>query len=131
MSKIPSWIKCEGCSRRAKLGLPASLASQHVLNVAINEKTRKMFETVFGKKKAAKIRTTADIDACFRDVARRYPHLMPGYDKNAVRKHGLRYDPNSEADMRKLGSPYDVSRDPFPHEQITDDGRLNPERRIG
>ncbi len=123
MSRIPKWVKCETCGKRATLGLPSSLSSQFVKNASVNEKTRKLFEQVFGKKKASKIRTTADIDANFRDVARRYPHLMPGY------KRGRNYNPDSAADMRELGHPGDVSRDPFPMEKITDDGRLNPERR--
>lgn len=130
MARMPKWVKCATCKRRATLGLPSNLSAQFVRNANINEKTRKLFEQVFGKKKAAKIRSTGDVDACFRDVARRYPHLMPGYDRQAVRKHGKKYDPRSEADMRELGHPGDISHDPFPHDNITETRDMHPERRV-
>ena len=123
MSRIPKRIRCETCKRWAPLGLAINLSS-HVRGAAVNEKTRALFNHVFGSKKASKIRTTKDIDACFRDVARRYPHLMPGY------KRGEKYDPNSASDMRKLGTPTDIARDPFPHTQVTETREHNPERRI-
>lgn len=117
-------MKCESCGKRAKLGLASNLLTSHVKDVPVSEKTRKLFERVFGKAKAAGIRTTKDVDACFRDVARRYPHLMPGY------KRGERYDVRSDSDMRRLGHPGEMTRDPFPTEQITDRGDLHPERRM-
>ncbi len=124
MARVPKWVKCERCGRRATLGLPSSLAAQFVRNAAINEKTRDQFRFVFGKKKSSKFRTTADIDAAFQDVTRRYPHLAPGY------RRGVKYDLSSAADLKKLGTPGEVSRDPFPRERITDSPRINPERRV-
>lgn len=124
MARIPKRVKCSVCKKAwATLGLAVNLSS-HVRNPAVNEKTRALFNHVFGSKKASKIRTTGDIDACFRDVARRYPHLMPGY------KRGQKYDPKSAADMKSLGSPTDISRDPFPHTKVSDHYMRNPERRI-
>lgn len=66
--------------------------------------------------------TTADVDLALRDVARRYPHLQPGY------KRGRKYDPKSDADMRDLGTPSYKLSDPFGSVQISDDGRNHPER---
>jgi hypothetical protein len=123
MSRIPKRIRCTKCERWAKLGLTVNLQA-YVRGAAVNDKTRDLFRHVFGKEKASKIKTTKDIDANFQDVAKRYPHLMPGF------KRGRKYDPNSASDMRDLGNPGDVSRDPFPQERITDDGRLNAERRV-
>lgn len=124
MSRIPKWVKCETCGKRATLGLPSNLTAQFVKNAGINDKTRDQFRFVFGKDKADKFRTTKDIDGAFQDFTKRYPHLAPGY------KRGEKYDLNSSADLRKLGNAGEISRDPFPREKITDDRRLNSERRV-
>jgi hypothetical protein len=124
MAHIPKWVKCVECGGRATLGLSTGLLTSHVRNAAINQKTKDIFRFVFGSKKASKLKTTKDIDAAFRDVARRYPHLMPGY------KRGERYDARSDSDMSRLGAPDVSSCDPFPKEKITDCRGLNPERRM-
>lgn len=124
MSRIPKWIKCGECGKRATLGLPSNLAAQFVRDTGINDATRDQFRFVFGKDKASKFRTTKDIDAAFIDFTKRYKHLAPGY------KRGEHYDLNSSADLKKLGHAGEISRDPFPRERITDDRRINPERRV-
>lgn len=124
MSRIPSWVVCERCGKRAKLGLPSSLTAQYVRNAAINQKTKDQFRYVFGKDKASKLRTTKDIDSAFTDFTKRYKHLAPGYVR------GKQYDLNSAADLKSLGHPGEISRDPFPRSRISDDRRHNPERRI-
>ena len=121
MSKIPKWIKCGECGKRAKLGLSVNLDG-FVRNCVMSDKTRSGLRWAFGKKKAAKMRTTKDVDAALMDFAKRYPHLQPGY------KRGKSYDLNSPADLRELGTPSYKLSDPFPEQQIRDDGRNNPEK---
>lgn len=123
MASVPKWIKCS-CGKRAKLGIPSRLTEMFVENKVVSDKTKQLFRYVFGKKKAAKIRTTRDIDANFQDFARRFPHLQPGY------KRGKTYDLHSASDIKNLGTPIDTCRDPFPDTPITDERRNNPERRI-
>ena len=118
MSRIPAFILCERCGKRAKLGLAANLG-QFVKNAQINDKTRDQFRYTFGKKKASAFRTTKDVDAAFQDFAGRYPHLQPGF------KRGRKYDPRSASDMRALGTAQPTRRDPFPNERITPDRRCN------
>lgn len=112
MSKIPKWIKCEDCGDRAKLGLCPTTG--FIRNAVMSKKTKDGLRWAFGKKKAAKIQTTKDVDACLANVAKRYPHLMPGY------KRGKTYDFNSATDMKELGTPSYKLSDPFPETQIRD-----------
>jgi len=77
MEAIPKRVKCSVCKRGwAKLGM-SLLADQFVRGRAMNDKTKKQFRYVFGKKKYLRNETTRDIDAAFEDFHRRYPHLSP------------------------------------------------------
>lgn len=117
--KVPGWVKCR-CGRRAKLGLAPSIhLTGAVKNAPLDRKQREMYARVFGKKKASKMRTTADVEANLTDFACRYPHLMPGY------KRGRSYDLNSSSDVASLGIPGDRLSDPFPDAQITEEKRNN------
>jgi hypothetical protein len=115
---IPKWAKCETCGKRASLGLaPGGVTTGAVKNLPLDRKQRELYRHVFGKKKAAKMRTTADVEANLYDFTSRYPHLAPGY------KRGKSYDMNSMKDLRELGIPGDRLRDPFPDTSITEEKR--------
>jgi hypothetical protein len=120
MSKIPKWIKCEECGERSNLGIAPTIG--FVRNAVMSQKTKDGLRWAFGKKKAKHIRTTKDVDACLSNVAKRYPHLMPGY------KRGRTYDLNSASDMKELGTPSYKLSDPFPDTQIRDSRDNHGER---
>lgn len=122
MSKIPKRIKCSCGKAWAKLGLAINLGS-FVRNAAINQKTKEGLRWAFGKKKASGMRTTKDVDAALSDVARRYPHLMPGF------KRGRKYDPRSATDMKELGTPSYKLGDPFPEQGITEGRNTSTKER--
>lgn len=117
--KTPKWVKCETCGKRASLGLAPVAAHGAVKNAPLDRKQKEMYRHVFGSKKAAKMQTTADVEANLFNFTSRYPHLAPGY------KRGESYDMNSMADLRKLGIPGDRLRDPFPETSITEERRNN------
>lgn len=120
MSKIPAWIKCEECGKRAKLGIAPTIG--FIRNAVMSRKTKEGLRFAFGKKKAAAMRTTKDVDAALYDFQGRYRHLMPNY------KRGRTYDLNSEHDRKELGFPSFKLSDPFPDTQITDEKRNHGER---
>lgn len=116
--KIPKSVKCESCGKRATLGLAPTMASFE-LNRRMSDKTKRDYRWAFGKKKASKMETTADVDAALMDFTRRYPHLAPGYVR------GRSYDLNSTSDMASLGMPGDRLADPFPTQDVTEERRNN------
>jgi hypothetical protein len=120
MSKIPKWIKCEECGDRAKLGIAPTLG--FIRNAVLSKKTKEGLRFAFGKKKAAKMQTTKDVDNALLDFARRYPHLQPGYSRKKT------FDVNSAHDMKELGTPTYKLSDPFPDTKISDDKRNHGER---
>jgi hypothetical protein len=120
MSKIPKWIKCEECGKRAKLGIAPTLG--FIRNAVMGQKTKDGLRWAFGKEKAARIRTSKDVDACLTSVAKRYKHLMPGYDRKKT------YDLNSAHDLKELGTPSYKLSDPFPEQQISDSRENHGER---
>ena len=126
MSKIPKRVRCAHprCKLFSKLGLSVSLDT-FVRNRVMSDKTRSDLRWAFGKKKAGKMRTTADVDAGLRSFASRYPHLQDGYVR------GRKYDPRSDSDMKSLGTPHFKLGDPFTDSEapISDDGRNNREVR--
>lgn len=122
MSRIPKWIKCETCGKRAKLGLACNLGS-FVRGATLSQKTKDGLRLPFGKKKAAQMQTTKDVDAALVDFQGRYKHLMPGY------KRGRTYDLKSEHDRKELGFPSFKLSDPFPEQHITESRQTNTQSR--
>ena len=120
MSKIPKWIKCEECGDRAKLGIAPTIG--FIRNAVMSRKTKEGLRFAFGKKKAAAMRTTKDVDAALLDFARRYPHVQPGSSRKKT------FDVNSAHDMKELGTPTYKLSDPFPDTKISDDKRNHGER---
>ena len=120
MSKIPAWIKCEECGKRAKLGIAPTIG--FIRNAVMSKATKDGLRFAFGKKKAAAMRTTKDVDAALVNFQGRYKHLMPGYDRKKT------YDLNSEHDRKELGFPSFKLSDPFPDTRITDEKRNHGER---
>ena len=120
MSKIPKWIKCGECDCRAHLGIAPTLS--FIRNAVLSRATKEGLRFAFGKKKAAKMQTTKDVDAALTDFARRYPHLQPGYSRKKT------FDVNSAHDMKELGTPSYKLSDPFPETRITDEKRNHGER---
>ncbi len=119
MSKIPRSIMCGSCGRKAKLGIAPTIG--FIRNAVMSQKTKDGLRFAFGKKKAAKMQTTKDVDAALYDFTKRYKHLAPGY------KRGETYDLNSMADLKRLGTPSYRLSDPFPGTKIRDDGRNHGE----
>jgi len=104
MAKIPRRVKCSVCKKGwAKLGMSFNLDA-YVRGRAISDKTKRDFRYVFRRDQVKRLETTRDIDACFSDFHRRYPHLPP---------------------------PGPIRRDPHPEIRLKDKPGNNPERLTG
>lgn len=97
MLSAPDRVSCKVCHKTARK-LIARAQTTFVHGKAMNSKSKDQFRFTFGKKKSSRIETTRDVDRCFDDFHRRYPHL---------------------------GHPGGQRHDPFPSVDITDERGVN------